>query len=123
MSTVRFIGMQQRVTHAEVEEITWAKENGSFKMKAVPETRTKLDADLILLAMGFVHPVHEGLLAELDISLNSRKNVSVDNSRSTNIQKVFATGDAIHGATLVVTAIASGRKTAKKVDEYLRSEG
>ncbi len=121
MSTVRFIGMQQRVTHAEIEEISWEKENGRFQMKPVPETRTKMEADLILLAMGFVHPVHEGLLAELDISLDTRKNVGIDNRMSTNVDKVFATGDAVNGATLVVTAIASGRKAAKKIDEYLHS--
>ncbi len=123
MSTLRFIGMQQRVTHAEVEEVTWEKVNGSFKMIPVPETRIQLEADLILLAMGFVHPIHEGLLKELNISLNIRKNVGIDNKMSTNIKKVFATGDAVSGATLVVTAIASGRRVAKRIDDYFISGG
>lgn len=121
LSTLRFIGMQQRVTHAEVEEITWDKVDGSFKMNAVPDTRQQIEADLILLAMGFVHPVHEGLLTELGISLNHRKNVAVNNEMSTNINKVFATGDSINGATLVVTAIASGRRVAKRIDDFLIS--
>lgn len=122
LSTLRFIGMQHRVTHAEVEEIAWDRVNGSFKMKSVPDTRQQIDADLILLAMGFVHPIHEGLLSDLGISLDMRNNVQVDNHMATNIDKVFATGDAVNGATLVVTAIASGRRAAKRIDNYLISK-
>ena len=119
LSTLRFNGTQQRVTHAEVEEINWDKVNGSFKMKPVPGTRVELEADLILLAMGFIHPIHEGLLEELDVSLNTQKSVQVDNQMATNIDKVFATGDAVNGASLVVTAIASGRRVARRIDDYL----
>jgi len=122
LSTLRFIGMQHRVTHAEVEEIAWDRVNGSFKMKSVSDTRQQIDTDLILLAMGFVHPIHEGLLTDLGISLDIRNNVQVDNHMATNIDKVFATGDAVNGATLVVTAIASGRRAAKKIDDYLISK-
>jgi glutamate synthase (NADPH/NADH) small chain len=111
--------MQQRVTHAEVQEVKWEKVNGNFKLKAVPGSKEKIEAELILLAMGFVHPVHEGLLAELNISLNSRKNIAVDHSMSTSLEKVFAAGDSTNGATLVVTAIASGRRAAKKIDDFL----
>jgi len=112
--------MQQRVTHAEVEEVKWEQVNGSHKMTAVPGTKEEIDADLILLAMGFVHPVHEGLLTELDISLDSRKNIGINQSMATNVEKVFAAGDAASGASLVVNAIASGRRVAKKIDEYLK---
>ncbi|MEN8229728.1 MAG: glutamate synthase subunit beta [Bacteroidota bacterium] len=118
LSTLRFIGMQQRVTHAEVEEINWEKVNGSFKMKPVPGTCVQIEADLILLAMGFVHPIHDGLLTDLGISLDTRENVQVDHQMATNIDKVFATGDAVNGATLVVNAIASGRRVARKIDDY-----
>ena len=119
LSTLRFLGMQQRVTHAEVQKVAWEQLNGSHKMKAVPGTKVQIDADLILLAMGFVHPVHEGLLTELDISLDSRKNIGIDLSMATNVNKVFAAGDAASGASLVVTAIASGRRVAKKIDKFL----
>ena len=121
LSTLRFIGMQQRITHAEVEQVAWDRVNGSFEMTAVPGTREKIEADLILLAMGFVHPVHEGLLAELGVELNPGKNIQVNQEMSTNLEKVFATGDAANGASLVVTAIASGRKVAKKMDDFLSS--
>ncbi len=122
LSTLQFIGMQRRVTHAEVELVDWKKVDGSFKMKPVAETAQKIEADLILLAMGFVHPIHEGLLAELDIKLNLRNNVHVDNSMATNVARVFASGDAANGASLVVTAIASGRRVAKRIDAFLNSE-
>ncbi len=121
LSTLRFLGMQQRVTHAEVQEVSWEPINGSTKMRALPGTKEQIEADLILLAMGFVHPVHEGLLTELEISLDGRKNVEVDLSMATNVTKVFAAGDAASGASLVVTAIASGRKAAKKIDDFLAS--
>lgn len=121
LSTLRFLGMQQRVTHAELQEVSWEPVNGSPKMRAVPGTKEQIEADLILLAMGFVHPVHEGLLTELEISLDGRKNVEVDLSMATNVNKVFAAGDAASGASLVVTAIASGRKAAKKIDDFLAS--
>ena len=119
LSTLKFLGMQQRVTHAEVQEVAWEQLNGSHKMNVVPGTKEQIDADLILLAMGFVHPVHEGLLTELDISLDSRKNIGIDLSMATNVNKVFAAGDASSGASLVVTAIASGRRVAKKIDAFL----
>jgi len=122
LSTLRFLGMQQRVTHAELEEVKWERLNGSFEMKSVPGSTEKIEAELILLAMGFVHPVHEGILSELGISLNSRKNIDINPTMATNVKKVFAAGDAASGASLVVNAIASGRRAAKKIDEFLASE-
>jgi len=119
LNTLRFLGMQQHVTHAEVQEISWELVNGSHKMNPVPGTREKIDAELILLAMGFLHPVHEGLLTELGITLDGRKNIAVDQEMATNVGKIFATGDSVSGASLVVNAIASGRKTAKKIDDFL----
>ena len=119
LSTLRFLGMQQRVTQAEVQEVSWEPVNGSHQMNLVPGTKELIDADLILLAMGFVHPVHEGLLEELEIALNSRQNIETNTAMATNVEKVFATGDAVSGASLVVNAIASGRRVAKKIDKYL----
>ena len=115
--------MQQRVTQAEVEQVEWVSDKGKFTMKPVPGTSNQIEADLILLAMGFVHPVQDGLLSELGLQLDTRKNLSVNNNMGTSMEKVFATGDAVNGATLVVTAIASGRKAAKKIDEHLAKGG
>lgn len=119
LSTLKFHGMQQRVTHAKVEQVEWNRVNGRYEMKALPGTREKIEADLILLAMGFVHPVHEGLLSELGVQLDPRHNIQVNHEMSTNLEKLFAAGDAANGASLVVTAIASGRKVAKKIDDFL----
>lgn len=121
LSTLKFHGMQRSVTHAEVQEVAWEKENGNYKMKPIPGTSEKIEAELILLAMGFVHPVHEGLLNELEITLDSRKNIGINHSMATNVEKVFAAGDAASGASLVVTAIASGRRVARKIDNFLAS--
>ncbi len=122
LSTLRFLGMQQRVTHAEVQEVAWEQVNGNHKMHVVPGSTEKIDADLILLAMGFVHPVHEGLLTEMEIGLDSRRNIQVNPEMLTNQEKVFAAGDAASGASLVVTAIASGRRVARKIDDFLSSD-
>jgi glutamate synthase (NADPH/NADH) small chain len=70
--------------------------------------------------MGFVHPVLEGLLTELELELNQRNNIKVNQNLLTNRQKVFAAGDSIEGASLIVTAIASGRKVAKEIDKFLK---
>ena len=121
LSTIRFTGVQQRVTHAEVEEVDWEVKDGKYVMAPVAGTRRKLEADLILLSMGFLHPVHEGLLSDLDIRLDSRENVAVDQAMATSARKVFAAVDAVNGASLVVTAIASGRKAARRIDEFLIS--
>lgn len=119
LSTLKFLGMQQRVTHAAVQEVAWEQVNGSFQMKKLEGNTEKIDADLILLAMGFVHPVHEGLLTELEIGLDGRRNIQVNQEMLTSQEKVFAAGDAASGASLVVTAIASGRRAAKKIDDFL----
>jgi len=90
------------------------------KFKPVPGTEFEIDADLVLLAMGFVHPVHEGLLKELNLALDQRGNVSAttDDYR-TSIDKVFAAGDMRRGQSLVVWAIREGRQAAHAVDKFL----
>jgi glutamate synthase (NADPH/NADH) small chain len=71
--------------------------------------------------MGFVHPVLDGLITELGVELDHRKNIRVNESNVTSINKVFAAGDSVSGASLVVNAIASGRRAAKEIDKYLRN--
>lgn len=119
LTTLRFQGLQQRVSHAEVAEVQWISEYGKMKMQVLDASKKQIEADLILLAMGFVHPVYEGLLEELQIGLSERRNIACGPQMNTSMEKVFAAGDAVNGASLVVTAIASGRKVARKIDEYL----
>jgi glutamate synthase (NADPH/NADH) small chain len=122
LATVKFHGKNNHVTGVEVENVLWNLEDNRYTMEAVSGTRRIIDADLVLLAMGFVHPALEGLLSELDLELDQRKNIKVDQNHLTNRQKVFAAGDSVSGATLVVNAIASGRKVAKEIDKFLREK-
>ena len=81
-----------------------------------------LDADLILLAMGFVHCIHEGIVNEFDLELDARGNIKVDAGFQTSKQKVFAGGDSVSGASLVVRAINQGRNLAKSVNTFLTTK-
>jgi glutamate synthase (NADPH/NADH) small chain len=92
-------------------------------MQELPGTEFELRADLVLLAMGFVHPVHEGMLAGLGLKLDPRGNVdaNVKNYRA-SLDKVFAAGDMRRGQSLVVWAIREGRQAARAVDEFLMGE-
>jgi glutamate synthase (NADPH/NADH) small chain len=90
------------------------------KFQPVPGTEFEIEADLVLLAMGFVHPVHEGMLKALDVALDQRGNVSADTfGYQTSVPKVFAAGDMRRGQSLVVWAIREGRQCAHAVDKYL----
>lgn len=118
LNTKTFMGKNGQVSEVLLEEVEWSRENGLLKMNPTGKTET-IKADLVFLALGFVHPVHEGLLNELGVQYDPRGNVLIDKNDFTNIPKVFATGDAAIGASLVVKAIALGRKTAERIHEVL----
>jgi glutamate synthase (NADPH/NADH) small chain len=88
----------------------------------VPDSEFEVDVDLVLLAMGFLHPEHEGMLTQLGVELDQRGNIKIDDDRMSSIPGVFAAGDAARGQSLVVWAIAEGRETARGIDLYLMSE-
>jgi glutamate synthase (NADPH) small chain len=85
----------------------------------VPNSEFYLDADLVLVAIGFSGPVRKGLLEQLPIALDARGNIKADTSYMTSVPGVFAAGDAQRGQSLVVWAIAEGRKAAHYMDRYL----
>jgi glutamate synthase (NADPH/NADH) small chain len=88
----------------------------------VPGSETVIPCELALLAMGFVHPQHEGVINQLEIELDNRGNVrATEKDFQTNISKIFTAGDMRRGQSLVVWAISEGRECARKVDEYLVS--
>jgi glutamate synthase (NADPH/NADH) small chain len=90
------------------------------KLKPVPGTEFELKADLVLLAMGFVSPVHAGMIEKLGLKLDGRGNVEANTLKyQTSNPKVFAAGDMRRGQSLVVWAIREGRQAARSVDEYL----
>jgi len=119
LNTVAFKGSNGKVEEVLVEEVNWEKDsNGRFSM--IPTGKTEIiKADLVFLALGFVHPVHEGLLKELGVELDARGNVAVNNESKSSVEKVFAAGDAAIGASLVVRAIALGRKVADDIHKTL----
>lgn len=92
---------------------------GRKPMNEIPGSEFTIDADLVLLAMGFTGPVKNNLINELDIELDNRGNINTDENRMTNIPGIFAAGDMRRGQSLVVWAINEGREAAKNVHSYI----
>jgi glutamate synthase (NADPH/NADH) small chain len=91
-------------------------------MTPISGSEFEIQADLVLVAMGFVRPVHDGLLDSLGVEYDARGNVKVNAEMMTSESGVFAAGDANTGALLVVGAIAAGRRMARRIDRYLMGE-
>ncbi len=90
------------------------------KFQPIAGTEAEIEADLVLLAMGFVHPVHEGMLDDLGVERDDRGNVKADmRDYQTSREKIFTAGDMRRGQSLVVWAIREGRDAARSIDEYL----
>ncbi len=123
VATKEFLGDENGNLKAlKVVELAWkfAEQDRPAGVEEVPGTEKELPCELALLAMGFVHPQHQGLLQELEIELDERGNVKAsEKAYQTNIAKVFTAGDMRRGQSLVVWAISEGRECARKVDEYL----
>ena len=94
-------------------------DNGRPAMIEVPGSEFALDVDLVLLAMGFLHPEHGDMLGDLGLAIDSRGNVGRDADMMTNVEGVFAAGDMSRGQSLVVWALAEGREAARGIDRYL----
>jgi glutamate synthase (NADPH/NADH) small chain len=121
VTTKRFEGRNGKVEKLIAARVEWQKDaTGAMKMVEVAGTEFEFRADLVLLAMGFVGPVHSGLLAELGVVRDARSNVKAGTENyQTSVPKVFAAGDMRRGQSLVVWAIREGRQAARAVDEYL----
>ena len=119
--TKRFSGSGGRVERLHAARLEWSSPNGATRpsMKEIPGTEFEMEVDLVLLALGFVSPEPHGMLAELGVDLDPRGNVAVDKNMQTSVQGVFAAGDMIRGASLVVWAIAEGRDAASSIDRHL----
>ncbi len=88
-------------------------------MKEVPGSGFDIEADLVILAVGFLYPERAGLLEKLGVALDKRGNIQTGNDQKTSVDKVFSAGDCRRGQSLVVWAISEGRKAARAIDEYL----
>lgn len=123
IATKAFIGDENGQLKAiRIIDIEWkSPEDGGPASFAEKEgTEREIPCELALLAMGFVHPQHEGLVKQLDMDLDERGNIkATEQSFQTSIPKIFAAGDMRRGQSLVVWAISEGRECARKVDEYL----
>ena len=121
VATKSIEGEDGRVTAINCVRLEWQQDdNGQWQMTEIPGSEFQLKADMVLLAMGFVHPVYEGMLQELGVELDPRGNVLADTDQyRTSIDKVFAAGDMRRGQSLVVWAIREGRQCARAVDEFL----
>ncbi len=123
ISTKAFIGDENRnLKGINVVDVSWEQDvfGRPTKFAEVAESERELPCELILLAMGFVHPQYEGLLQQLGVEVDERGNVKAKEGHyQTNVQKVFAAGDMRRGQSLVVWAISEGREAARKVDLFL----
>ena len=123
IQTKTFSGSGGKVEKLNAIRIEWVKdEKGAMQIKEVPGSEFIQDADLVLLAMGFISPVHEGLLDDLGVKYDARGNVAVNSDMQSSMEKVFAAGDMSRGQSLVVWAIRDGRAAAKGIDKYLMGE-
>ena len=113
-----------RLVAVRCKKVAWKKDNGQWKMQEIDDSEFQLKANLVTLAMGFLHPQHEGMLTDLAVKLDARGNVAADTTGSrayqTSSDKIFTAGDMRRGQSLVVWAIREGRQCARAVDAYLR---
>jgi len=122
VSTKKFSGSNGKLKKVHAVKVKFGDpdpKTGRSPVIEVPDSDFEMDVDLVLLAMGFVHPVHEGMILELDVKLDGRGNVWCDENKMTSVDGVFAAGDMTRGQSLVVWAIAEGREAARGVDKYL----
>jgi len=118
VATTKFSGDE----NGRVKQLHAVRVGPAPKFEAIPGTEFTLEADLVLIAMGFLGPVKSGMLDALGVKLDARGNVECDANHMTSVPGVFAAGDMRRGQSLVVWAIAEGRKAARGIDQYLMGD-
>ncbi len=123
INTQRFISEDgKKLSGIETVEVKWEKNvNGKFEMTPIAGTQKVIPCDLVFIAAGFVHPLKDGVLNELKVSLTERGNVATE-AYKTTVEKVFCAGDMRRGQSLVVWAIAEGRECAEEVHSFLQKK-
>jgi glutamate synthase (NADPH/NADH) small chain len=122
LATTKFTGSNSNSKHDHVQQLHAARVGPPPKFEPIPGTEFTMEADLVLIAMGFGGPVRNGMIDQLGVKLDPRGNVATDQNNMSSVPGVFAAGDMRRGQSLVVWAIAEGRKTAASVDAYLRTK-
>ena len=114
IDTLSFEGEEGVIRKINCIKVEWKQQEGRWIMNRIPGSEFSLEADVVFLAMGFVHPVHEGMIEELGVALDERNNVKADQENyRTSVEKVFTAGDMRRGQSLVVWAIREGRQCAR----------
>jgi len=122
--TKAFLGENQVVKRLLCEEVEWSPASAAGPGRPVekPGAEFELDADLVILAMGFWGPGNGALIKDMAVDLDERGNVKAAENQMTSVDRIFVAGDMTTGQSLVVRAIASGRKTARHIISHLREE-
>jgi glutamate synthase (NADPH/NADH) small chain len=122
INTKRFSGENGRVTKLHAVRLDWKRENGRMAMQEIPGSEFEIECDLVLLALGFLGPEPDTMIAQMGVKLNERGNVACDSDYMTSVPGIFAAGDMRRGQSLVVWAIWEGREAARGIDKYLMGE-
>jgi glutamate synthase (NADPH) small chain len=117
-STTKFTGDED----GNVKQLHAVRVGPPPKFETVPDSEFTIDADLVLLALGFTGPVKPGMIEQFGVELDARSNIATKGNYMSSVPGIFAAGDMRRGQSLVVWAIAEGRSAAAAVDEYLRSK-
>ncbi len=117
--TKKFHGTGGMVKKVSAVRVVWEKNDSGMTMKEVPGSEFEMEADLVLLSMGFLHVDHSGLVNDLGLNLDDRGNIAVDDNFMTSKEGIFSAGDSVRGASLVVWAIRQGCEAAEGIIKYL----
>lgn len=121
ISTKEFTGKDNKLSKLNCCKVEWKSVDGKWQLNELPDTEFTVDADLVLLAMGFVHVTHEGIVQDCGVELDQRGNIKTDNFMTT-VPGIFSAGDTVMGASLIVRAIDQGRKAAANIDKWLQQK-
>ena len=121
--TKKFIGESSFVKKILCAKVNFQKDEKSCPvMKEIPGSEFEIEVDLVILAIGFIHPEHPGLLEKLGVEFDSKGNVKTDDNYMTSIKSVFSAGDMHRGQSLIVWAISEGRRAAYCIDKFLMGQ-
>jgi glutamate synthase (NADPH/NADH) small chain len=122
--TKKFTGEKGQVKKLECTRVDFTKEgeNTCPVMREIPDSSFEIEAELVILAVGFIHPEHAGLLEDIGVEFDEKGNVKSDKNFMTSVKKVFTAGDMRRGQSLIVWTISEGRKAAHFIDKFLMGE-
>jgi NADPH-dependent glutamate synthase beta subunit-like oxidoreductase len=118
VKTTKISGTETNVSELHGCQVEWIKTSRGWNIKEIPATEFSIKTDLVILAMGFLHVAHQGLVQNLKLKLDENGNIAANDFQSSALD-VFVAGDSTLGASLVVKAIDTGRKAADRIDKWL----